>query len=208
MILHGYFRSGASWRVRIALALKGVSASQVSHHLRKGEQARPEYLNINPQGLVPALVLDQGNILTQSLAIMEYLEEVYPERPLLPSNPVLRAKVRAAACVIACDTHPVQNLKILERVKALAGDDASQVWARTTIEEGLRAFANLIPDDVGPYCFGHTVTFADICLIPQLANARRFGAQWNFGRIEAIEQACMALDAFDQTRPELQPDAE
>lgn len=208
MILHGYFRSGASWRVRIALAAKGVRVSQVSHHLRKGEQTRPDYLKINPQGLVPALVLDQGQTLTQSLAIIEYLEESYPEKPLLPIDRIQRAKVRAAACVIACDIHPVQNLKILGRVANLAGEEASRAWARTTIEEGLKAFAGLIAEYDGPYCFGQTVTVADICLIPQLANARRFGAKWQFGRIEEIEAACMALDAFSETRPELQPDAE
>lgn len=208
MILHGYFRSGASWRVRIALALKGISAEQVSHHLRKGDQNRPEYLKINPQGLVPALVLDQGEVLTQSLAIMEYLEEVYPERPLLPVDPVSRARVRAAACVIACDTHPVQNLKVLERITALAGEEASKAWARETIAEGLKAYSELVSDQPGPFSFGSDVTLADICLLPQLANARRFGAAWDIGRIREIEQACLGLPAFDLTRPDVQPDAE
>ena len=207
MILHGFFRSSASWRVRIALALKGLDAEQASYRLRAGEQRAPDYLRVNPQGLVPALVLDDGRVLTQSLAIVEYLDEVYPDPALLPDDAFERARVRAAAQVVACDIHPIQNLKILERVSVLAGEEASQAWARQTIEEGLEAFAVLIAAESGPYCFGNTPTLADICLIPQLGNARRFGAKWEFGRIPEVEKACMAHTAFSETRPEIQPDA-
>lgn len=208
MILHGYFRSTASWRVRIGLATKGLHFEQVSHHLRKGEQRNPTYLQVNPQGLVPALVLDDGTVLTQSLAILEYLDEIQPQPPLLPTGAVARAKVRAAAQIIACDTHPVQNLKVLDRVLALADDAAMQIWARTTIEEGLNAFARSIANEAGPYCFGDRPTLADICLVPQLVNARRFGANWEIGRIASIEAACMGLPAFANTLPDIQPDAE
>lgn len=208
MTLHGYFRSSASWRVRIGLALKGLEAEQASHHLRKQEQIAADYLQINPQGLVPALVIDGGIVLTQSLAILEYLEELHPAPPLLPSLPIERARVRAAAQVIACDIHPVQNLKILERVRALGGEEASIGWAQQSIEEGLGAFATLISNQPGPYCFGAAPSLADICLIPQLTNARRFGAKLDFGRILSVEDKCLAHPAFADTRPEMQPDAE
>lgn len=208
MILHGYFRSTASWRVRIALALKGLDVQQVAHHLRKGEQRATEYLRLNPQGLVPALELDDGRVLTQSLAIMDYLDERWPEPALLPSDLCARARVRAAAQIIACDIHPVQNLKILDRVRALGGETAVNDWAIAVIDEGLSAFATLIADEAGPFCFGNQPTLADICLVPQLANARRFGAYWDQGRIAAVESACMALPAFFNSRPDIQPDAE
>jgi maleylpyruvate isomerase len=183
MMLHGYFRSTASWRVRIALALKRIEAEQTFHHLRKGEQRSTRYLELNPQGLLPSLVLDDGSVLTQSLAIIEYLDEVHPAPPLLPADPIARARARAAAFVIACDVHPVQNLKVLARVRELAGEDAAQAWARTTIEEGLAAFAELIAPERGPFCYGASPSLADICLIPQLGNARRFGARFDYGRI-------------------------
>jgi maleylpyruvate isomerase len=208
MILHGYFRSTASWRVRIALALKGLEYEQVSHHIRKGDQNAPAYKGLNPQGLLPTLILDDGRPLTQSLAIIEYLDEVHPASPLLPASPLDRARVRAAAMVIACDIHPIQNLKILGRVQELAGEDASKAWAKKTIDEGLATFAALIADEPGQFCFGNSPTLADICLIPQLYNARRFGAKSDIGRITDIERACMAHPAFYSTRPETQPDAE
>lgn len=208
MILYGYYRSSASWRVRIALALKGLSYEQRFRHLKRGEQLKPEYLEINPQGLVPSLVLADGTILTQSLAIIQYLDEIELAPPLVGIGALQRAKIRAASYVMACDTHPVQNLKVLERVRLLAGDEASLSWARQAINDGLSAFAALVKDEAGPYSFGEYPSLADICLIPQLANARRFGAETNWGRIPEIERACMANDAFLQTRPELQPDAE
>lgn len=209
MILHGYFRSTASWRVRIALGLKGQEAVQVSHHLRKGEHRLPEFLALNPQGLLPALETDDGHVLTQSLAIIEYLDELLPEPALLPTDPVQRAKVRAVAQIVACDIHPVQNLKVLQRLRDLGhGEDQVQEWAARTIEDGLDAVETLIADQSGPFAFGDTPTLADICIVPQLGNARRFGVELRWPRIQALEAACMQLEAFKAAAPSAQPDAE
>jgi maleylpyruvate isomerase len=194
--LHGFFRSGATYRVKIALALKGLSFEYLSYNLRDKEQLAPAFLALNPQGLVPALEVD-GAVLTQSLAICEYLDEMHPVPALLPSAPLDRAKVRAAAYVIACDVHPVQNLKILNRVRALGHNDAAvDQWARATIEEGLAAFEALLPGQVSRFSFGDAPSLADICLVPQLVNARRFGVTLTSERILAIEAACLALEAF------------
>lgn len=205
-VLHSYFRSTASWRVRIALALKAVEHRQIVHNLRDGEQRAPEYLAINPQGLVPALELDDGCVLTQSLAICEYLDELFPEPPLLPASPYERARVRALAQVIACDTHPVQNLKILQRLKQNGLDEAAVTeWARVTIDEGLDAFAALLDQQPGgPFCHGAQPGLADICLIPQLGNARRFGVDLRWERLLAIESACNELPAFKSAAPDSQ----
>jgi maleylpyruvate isomerase len=208
MILHGYFRSTASYRVRIALNLKGLSYEDSFHHLRKGEQRDPAYLALNPQGLVPALETD-GAVLTQSLAICEYLDEIQPEPPLLPADPIARARIRAFAQAIACDIHPIQNLKILDRLRGLGMDETAVTqWARDVIEDGLEACAALIADERGPFCFGDSVTLADICLVPQLVNARRFGARMDWGRIPAIEAHCLTLGAFIRAAPQAQPDRE
>jgi maleylpyruvate isomerase len=208
LVLHGFWRSTASWRVRIALGLKGLAWTGVPHHLRLGEQSAPEYLALNPQGFVPALVVG-GDVLTQSMAICEYLDEVHPEPALLPGDPLARAKVRAAAQVIGCDIHPVQNLKVLKMLRKRGLDEAAtNAWAAEVIESGLTAFAALIDGNDGPYCFGDQVTLADVLLVPQLGNARRFGANYDFGRIMAVEAACMKLGAFAQAVPELQADAE
>ncbi|MBV2149469.1 maleylacetoacetate isomerase [Sphingobium sp. AS12] len=208
MILHGYYRSSAAYRVRIALNLKGLAYTDAFHHLLRKEQRAPAYLALNPQGLVPALEVD-GAVLTQSIAICDYLDEAYPAPPLLPADPVTRAQVRGFALAIACDIHPVQNLKILRRLRALGLDEAQVTgWARETIEDGLAACAALIAGQSGPYCFGDQVTLADICLVPQLVNARRFGARFDYGRIPSIEAACLALPAFTRAAPENQPDAE
>jgi maleylpyruvate isomerase len=194
--LHGFFRSGATYRVKIALALKGLSFEYLSYNLRDKEQLAPAFLALNPQGLVPALEVD-GAVLTQSLAICEYLDEMHPVPALLPSAPLDRAKVRAAAYVIACDVHPVQNLKILNRVRALGHNDAAvDQWACATIEEGLAAFEALLPGQVSRFSFGDAPSLADICLVPQLVNARRFGVTLTSERILAIEAACLALEAF------------
>jgi maleylpyruvate isomerase len=196
LTLHGFFRSSATYRVRIALGLKGLSFDYLSYNLRDQEQRAPAYLALNPQGLVPTLMLgDQP--LTQSLAICEYLDEMHPVPALLPADPLDRAKARAAAYVIACDIHPVQNLKILNRLRALGhGDDAVNIWARDTIEEGLSAFEALLPAHGGAFCFGDAPGLADICLIPQLVNARRFGVALTSERILAIEAACLSVGAF------------
>ncbi|MEA2941700.1 MAG: maleylpyruvate isomerase [Bradyrhizobium sp.] len=209
MKLHGYFRSSASYRVRIALNLKGLTAEHLAHHLRKGEQRDPAYLAINPQGLVPTLD-DGGTILTQSLAIIEWLDETHPEPPLLPQDPLRRAKVRAFAMALACDTHPVQNLKVLARLRQL-GLSEQQVteWAAWANREGLAACETLIANEAGPFCFGAAPTIADLCLVPQLANARRFGVALEaFPRLLQAETAAKAIRAFADAAPDRQPDAE
>ena len=209
MKLHGYFRSSASYRVRIALNLKGLGAEHLPHHLRKGEQRDPSYLAINPQGLVPTLQ-DDGAIITQSLAIIEWLEETYPQPPLLPGDRLRRAHVRAFAQVLACDTHPVQNLKVLARLREL-GLPEEQVtgWAAWANREGLAACETLIANEPGPFCFGAEPTMADLCLVPQLANARRFGVDLGvYPRLTKAEAAAKAIKAFADAAPERQPDAE
>lgn len=209
MILHGYFRSTASWRVRIALNLKGHIAEQVFHHLRKGEQRAPDYLALNPQGLVPSLITDDGAVLTQSLAICEYLDELHPDPALLPADPLAKAKVRAVAQVIACDIHPVQNLKVLQNLRNLGlAEDAVQSWATMVIEEGLDAVDRLLADNPGPFAFGAAPTLADIVIVPQLGNARRFNVDLRWPRLLEIEAACLELDAFKSAAPGAQPDAE
>jgi maleylpyruvate isomerase len=209
MILHGYFRSTASWRVRIALGLKGLTATPVFHHLRRGEQRAPDYLAINPQGLVPALVTDDGAVLTQSLAICEYLDDIQPDPALLPSQPLARAKVRAAAQLIASDIHPVQNLKILQRLRDLGHDETQvQAWAKAVIDEGLAAFDALLPQEPGRFAFGDRPGLADLCLVPQLGNARRFNVDLRWSRLVEIEAACLELEAFKAAAPSAQPDAE
>ena len=209
MKLHGYFRSSASYRVRIALNLKGLSADHLPHHLRKGEQRDPAYLAINPQGLVPSLQ-DGDTIITQSLAIIEWLDETHPEPPLLPKDPLRRAKVLAFAQALACDTHPVQNLKVLARLRQL-GLPEEQVtgWAAWANREGLAACEILIAGEPGPFCFGAAPTIADLCLVPQLANARRFGVDVEaYPRLLKAEATAKASKAFADAAPERQPDAE
>lgn len=210
MKLHGYFRSSASYRVRIALNLKGLSAEHLTRHLRKGEQREPAYLAINPQGLVPTLQDDRGTVLTQSLAIIEWLDETHPTPPLLPKDPLRRALVRAFAQVIACDTHPVQNLKVLTRLRELGvSDEQVTGWAAWANREGLAACEKLIAGEPGPFCFGATPTIADLCLVPQLANARRFGVDLaGFPRLLRAEDTAKDLKAFADAAPERQPDAE
>jgi maleylpyruvate isomerase len=206
MILHGYWRSTAAWRVRIALAMKGLTVDQVPHHLRDGGQRAPDYLALNPQGLVPALVTDGGQVLTQSLAICEYLDEIAPEPPLLPGDAARRARIRAAALVVAADIHPIQNLRIIRRIKAMGHDE--QAWARQVIEEGFDALEALLAKTEGPFAFGPAPTLADIFITPQMSNARRFGCELRWPRLQAIEAECLKLDAFRLTAAEHQPDAE
>ena len=210
MKLHGYFRSSAAYRVRIALNLKRLTYEQASHYLRKGEQRSPDYLRLNPQGLVPSLVLDDGTVLTQSLAILEWLDETFPEPRLTPTDPLMRAKMRAFALAIACDIHPVQNLKVLIALKK-GGFSQDQVdnWAKMVNAEGLAACEKLLSEAPRPFCFGATPTLADICLVPQMGNARRFGVDVaRFSRLLEAEAAAVALDAFKKAAPENQPDAE
>jgi len=210
MKLHGYFRSSASYRVRIALNLKGLDADHLSHHLRKGEQRDPAFLSLNPQGLVPALQDDAGAVLTQSLAIIEWLEETYPRQALLPKDPICRARIRAFAQVLACDTHPVQNLKVLARLRELGlAEEQVTGWAAWANREGLAACEALIASEPGPFCFGEAPTIADLCLVPQLFNARRFGVDVAaYPRLLRAEAAAQAMKAFADAAPDKQADAE
>jgi maleylpyruvate isomerase len=210
MKLHGYFRSSAAYRVRIALNLKGLRAEHLPHHLRKGEQRDPVYLALNPQGLVPTLEGDAGELITQSLAIIEWLDELHPEPPLLPKDPLRRAKVRAFADAIACDIHPVQNLKVLARLRELGlAEEQVAGWAAWVNREGLLACEKLVATEPGPFCFGPAPTMADLCLVPQLANARRFGVDVGaLPRLLQAEAAAKALQAFADAAPDKQPDAE
>jgi maleylacetoacetate isomerase len=210
MKLHGYFRSSASYRVRIALNLKGLRPEHLPHHLRKGEQCAPAYLALNPQGLVPTLEDDAGTVLTQSLAIIEWLDETHPTPPLLPKDPLRRAKVRAFAMALACDTHPVQNLKVLARLRQLGlPEEKVTEWAAWANREGLSACESLIAGESGPFCFGSQPTIADLCLVPQLANARRFGVDvLAYPRLLMAEAAAKENKAFADAAPDRQPDAE
>ena len=214
MKLYTFFRSSASYRVRIALNLKGIGCEQAPIHLRRGggEQLSAAYRAINPQALVPALE-DDGRILTQSLAIIEYLDEKHPNPPLLPRDPADKAIVRSMALVIACEVHPIQNLRVLSYVKATYHQTDEQVnqWAQHWIDLGLDALQAMIVAQPkrGKFCFGDTPTLADICLIPQLGNARRYGCDLaKYPTILAIENNCNALPAFADAAPEKQPDAE
>lgn len=214
MKLYTFFRSSASYRVRIALNLKGLSYESAAIHLRRGggEQLMPAYTALNPQALVPALE-DNGRILTQSLAIIEYLDETHPNSPLLPKDPADKALVRSMALVIACEVHPIQNLRVLNYVKASYNQSDEQVnkWAQHWIDLGLSALQEMIVAQPkrGQFCYGDTPTLADICLIPQLGNARRYSCDLSrYPTILAIEKNCNAIAAFADAAPEKQPDAE
>ena len=214
MKLYTFFRSSASYRVRIALNLKGLTYEQIPIHLRRagGEQFAVSYKAINPQGLVPTLD-DGGQILTQSLAIIEYLEERYPKPPLLPTDSADRARVRSMALIIACEIHPIQNLRVLVHLKnnLRQSEDDLNRWARHWIDLGLSALEQMTTSTPkrGKFCFGDTPTLADICLVPQLANARRFGCDLSaYPTLLQVETACNALPAFANAAPEKQPDAE
>ena len=210
MRLHGYFRSSASYRVRIALNLKGLGVEHLPHHLRKGEQRAPAYLAINPQGLVPTLEDDTGTVITQSLAIMAYLDEAYPSPPLYPDDMMARAKVRNFAAIIVSDIHPLNNLRVLRYLKRELHQEqpAIDAWYRHWIAEGLPALEAMLTEH-GPFCFGAAPTLADVCLVPQLANARRYECPLDaFPRLCRAEAACHALPAFQAAAPERQPDAE
>jgi maleylpyruvate isomerase len=211
MKLYSYFRSSAAFRVRIALNLKGLDYEYVPIHLVKdgGRNRSAEYRAVNPHMRVPALALPDGKVLVQSLAIIEYLDEVYPEPPLLPPDSVKRANVRSVAQIIACDIHPLNNIGPLRYIKDKFDQpqDKIDAWYHHWILEGFEAVEALI--EPGPYAFGPMVTLADICLVPQVFNARRFKVPLDrFPRITAVEAACLKVPAFDKARPENQPDAE
>ena len=215
MRLYSYFRSSAAYRVRIGFALKGVVPEYAPVHLLRGggEQHGDWFRAKNPQGLVPALELDDGTVLTQSLAILEWLDETVPEPPLLPRSAVERARVRSLALVVACEVHPLNNSRVLTYLTGTLGVSEEQRldWIRHWIEIGLRAFEDRVASapETGQFCHGDAPTLADVCLVPQLFNARRFGCDLaGMPTLSRIEGACLALPAFDRARPENQPDAE
>lgn len=213
MKLIGYFRSSAAFRVRIALNLKGIAVEHVAKHLRKGEQASPDYAALNPQKLVPALVLDSGEVLTQSLAIVEYLEETQPQPPLLPRDPVERARVRALALILSADVHPIQNLRVMAYLRERFGqtEESAFAWSRHWIETGFESYEATIAGDprTGAYSHGDVPGLADICLVPQVFNAARFKVDMKrFPVIQRIFDTCMKHPAFDAAQPSRQPDAE
>ena len=211
MNLYTYFRSSAAYRVRIALNLKGLQYDMVPIHLTKdgGQQRKPEFQKVNPQMRVPALELSSGSVLTQSLAIIEYLDDIEPEPPFLPADALERANVRALAQVVACDIHPLNNLITLQYLKRGLKQEQTEidVWYHHWVTEGFKALEQMLKP--GPFAYGAHVTLADICLVPQVFNARRLKVPLDaFPKIVAVEQACLKQPAFDKARPENQPDAE
>ncbi|WP_420433387.1 maleylacetoacetate isomerase [Hyphobacterium sp.] len=210
-LLHGYWRSSAAYRLRIALNLKGIEFDQSSVNLKDGHQREEAHKALHPQGFVPVLNID-GEQLIQSPAILEYLEEIRPEPPLLPGSAAERSRLRAYAAVIGCDIHPVQNLRILQYLRKELGQDADGVtaWCQRWISDGLAALEKMAEADnrSGPYLWGDTPTMADVYLVPQLYNARRFGVDMGaFPRLAAADEAARAHPAFEDARPENQPDA-
>lgn len=213
LTLHSYFRSSASYRVRIALNLKGLPYTYAPVHLLKdgGQQHTADYQHVNPAQLVPTLV-DDGHAIGQSLAIMEYLDETHPEPPLMPRDPLGRARVRGLAQSVACEIHPLNNLRVLQYLdNDLKLDEAAKAtWYRHWITVGFTAIEAMLADhpSTGTYCHGNTPGMADCCLIPQIANSRRFDTPLDaFPTIRRIEQACLVLEAFAKAAPQLQPDA-
>ncbi|WP_394692334.1 maleylacetoacetate isomerase [Hyphobacterium sp.] len=209
--LHGYWRSGTSYRLRIALNLKGIAFDQVPVNLKDGEQRQADYKRLNPQGLVPLLDIDNVQLI-QSPALLEYLDETHPEPPLLPGSPVDRARIRAYAAVIGCDIHPLQNLRVLQFIRTEHEQDGDGVsaWAQRWIKDGFTALEAMVAADDrgGPYLWGAQPTLADIYLVPQMYNARRFGVDLvAFPRLVAADEAARAHPAFEAAKPENQPDA-
>lgn len=210
MKLHGYWRSSAAYRLRIAFGLKGLTWEQVPVKLLKGEQKSPEFRTMTPVGLVPVVELDDGTFLSQSLAILDWLDRVHPEPPLLSDDPVQRAHEMAAGHVIAVDTHPIQNVGVVTHLKAEYGLDqqAGIDWMAHWMHRGFAAFEAMVPE-AHPFAFGDAPGYADICLVPQLYNAHRWGVDLApYPRIRAIEAHAMTHPAFQAARPENQPDAE
>jgi maleylpyruvate isomerase len=209
MILYGYGLSSASYRVRIALALKGLEVASVPVNLRAGEQRLEEFLQINSQGFVPALAMDDGAVLTQSVAIIEFLDEIHPQPPLLPKAPLARARVRALAQAITCDVHPLNNLRVLQYLEneLQHSKETREIWYRHWVRVGFDALERWLVRDgaTGRFCHGDTPTLADVCLVPQVFNARRFALDLGpYPRIVEIDAACRDLPAFQGAAPERQ----
>jgi maleylacetoacetate isomerase/maleylpyruvate isomerase len=211
MKLYNYFRSSASFRVRIALQLKGLPFEYISVHLAKGQHKLPEYSAIAADNLVPNLVID-GEHLSQSMAIIEYLDEMHPEPALLPKDPLARARVRALAQSIACEIHPINNLRVLKYLSGTLGlsEDQKNTWYRHWVREGLEAFERQLAQ--GPestFCHGNAPSLADCCLVPQIFNAKRFDVNLEgLPRTIGAFEACMKLEAFQKAQPSACPDAE
>jgi maleylpyruvate isomerase len=213
LILHNYFRSSTSIRLRAALNLKGLAYDYVPHHLRKGEQRDAAYLAINPHGLVPALVLEDGAVLTQSLAIIEYLDEIHPSPPLLPQSALERARVRALANAIALDIHPINNLRVLAYLRSAfdANEEAIATWFRHWVAETFAPLEAMLAGDVrtGRFCHGDTPGLADLCLYAQVLSNTRFAVDMSsYPTISRIFEACAMLPPFAAAAPDKQPDAE
>lgn len=213
IVLHNYFRSSTSYRVRIALEMKGLDYSYVPHHLRHGEHLEPPYRAVNPQGLVPALIWRDGTLLVQSLAIIEFLDETVPQPPLLPADALGRARVRMLAQMIACDIHPVNNLRVLTSLRALFGASDEDVanWFRHWVNETFEPLEKILADspETRLFCHHDTPGLADICLAAQVVNNQRFGLDMTpYPVISRIYDACMELPAFVKAAPKNQPDAE
>jgi maleylpyruvate isomerase len=210
--LHGFFRSGTSHRLRIALNLKGLPTEILPVNLRKGEHKAESYLALNPQGLVPAYESDDDGVLTQSPAIIEYLEERYPDPPLLPKGLGDRARVRAMAAAIGCDIHPINNMRILGALRQQFGADekAITVWTNTWIHAGFKALETMLPEGVGQgaFAFGDQPGLVECYLIPQVYSARRFEVDLSaYPKITALDAACADREAFQAAHPDAQPDA-
>ncbi len=212
--LYTYWRSSAAYRVRVGLNLKGLAHDLLPVHLVRdgGQQHAADYVALNPQHLVPTLRHGE-KVLTQSLAILEYLDETFPETPLLPASAQARARVRALAQVVACDIHPINNLRVMQYLERTVEAAATrrEEWTRHWMREGFEALETMLANhpDTGRFCHGDTPGLADCCLVPQLYNAHRFGVDLApYPTLQRIEQACLALPAFDHARPEQQPDAQ
>ncbi|HPK31190.1 maleylacetoacetate isomerase [Ottowia sp.] len=212
MKLYNYFRSSASFRVRIALKLKGLAYEYVPVHLAKGEHRQPAFADVSVEKLVPVLELDDGTRLTQSMATIEFLDEQYPEPPLLPADALGRARVRALAQIVGCEIHPLNNLRVLKYLvhDLKVSDDAKNTWYRHWVRLGLETFeAQLAAGPAGRFCHGDAPTLADCCLVPQIFNAQRFDCDLGgLPRTMAAFEACMALPAFQQAQPSACPDHE
>jgi maleylacetoacetate isomerase len=210
--LYTYFRSSAAFRVRIALNLKGLKYEPIFIHLAKGEHRKPGYSGVYPQGLLPTLVDDDGEALSQSLAIMEYLDQTHPQPALLPKDPAGRARVRSLSLLVACEIHPLNNLRVLQYLKRQLGQNEEQIntWYRHWVADGLlKLEADLSKGGTGKFSHGDAPTMADCCLVPQIFNAKRYNSDLApYPTVTRVFDECMKLEAFERAQPSKQPDAE